>query len=40
VISTFDQAKDTATEGYIPESTALLTEHKEKMQKGVHDTQL
>ena len=40
VISTFDQAQGTATERYVPETTAWLTSQKKKMQKGVHDTQL
>ena len=40
VIKTFCQAYDTATEGYVPETTLRLTWQKEKMQRGVHDTQL
>ena len=39
VVSTFDQAYDTATQGYVPKTTAWLT-YQEKMQKDVHDTQL
>jgi len=34
VTSTFDQVWGTATEGYVPETTAWLTSQKEKMQKG------
>ena len=36
----FDQAWDTTTAEYAPETMAWLAQQKEEMQKGVHDTQL